>query len=253
MGLIGFLDSGLGGLSIAMQCKKRLPTWDFLYLGDTANAPYGNKNSKAIAQLTEKGVERLVKQGVDAIVLACSTACATASPHLQKECSVPLFGVIEPGVDFAFKTTKGRSIAVLATKATVDANAYQRAFQQFDRSKVVLQIACPLLASQIDQGLIDHPSTATLLKDYLQTPDLMNCEAILLGCTHFAFAKAQIKRICHSIEILDPAPACADRIAQSLAHSLIKKNVGKGLWSWDFTDDPFHWRARALQFLELMA
>lgn len=257
MGLIGILDSGLGGLTIASACHRALPTWDLLYLGDTAHAPYGNKSPEAIRNLVNRGIGLLLNQGVDAIVLACSTACAalmdyrtTAMPAQGTLCPVPLFDVIQPGVDLAIKRADGGSIAILATQATVASAIYRKRLQQGGVAQPIFEIACPLLASHIDEGLIDHPATLALLRDYLSGETLFKSRTLLLGCTHFAFVRKAIVQILgRQIAVIDPAEICASKIAKALLKQTELKNR-RGLWSWDFTDSKSLWLKRAERCLD---
>ncbi len=253
MGLIGVLDSGLGGLTIASACHRALPTWDLLYLGDTAHAPYGNKSPQAIKNLVNRGIELLLNRGVDAIVLACSTACAALLGQRDDLlmnstatlCPVPLFDVIQPGIDLAIKIADGGSIAILATQATVASGVYRQRLRQRGVAQPIFEIACPLLASHIDEGLIDHPATLALLRDYLSGEALLKSRALLLGCTHFALVRKAIVQILgRQMAVIDPAETCASNIASALLKQTELKNR-KGLWSWDFTDSRSLWLKRA--------
>lgn len=251
MGLIGILDSGLGGLTIAAECQRALPTWDFLYLGDTANAPYGNKSPGVIADLVIRNIELLMHRGVDAIVLACTTACAAVLMHRKFLAPIPLFNVICPGVDLAIEQAAGSPIAVMATRATVDLGIYRQELHQRGFTQDIFEIACPLLASHIDEGLIDHPATLALLRDYLSDQNVLKCRILLLGCTHFAFVGKAISQLLgDQIAIVDPAKICADQIARALDKQTIALGDRVGRWSWEFTDCRVFWRRRAEGYLD---
>ena len=245
---IGIFDSGLGGLSVAHHCQRLLPSRDFYYYGDTARAPYGNKSPHAITSWTEQALRQLENRGVCAVLIACSTACAVALPHLQDAFPFPLIDVIEPGARLALSHTQGRGIAVLATRATVDSGAYTRAFAQLQAKAFVGEIACPQLAATIDAGLIDHPKTLDLLNEYLSDPILQEVDTVLLGCTHYAFVRQALERLRPDLRIIDPAGACAHRLAQQL-HLSAPPSRSAGKWSFEFSESSQTWIERSHDFL----
>ena len=122
---IGVFDSGVGGLTVLKSLRQRLPQQDFLYLGDTARVPYGRKPSAMVQEFAREVLQFLLAQGVQPVVIACNTASACALPELADEAPVPVWGVIEPGVEAACRMTRSGSVGVIGTKGTVASGAYQ--------------------------------------------------------------------------------------------------------------------------------
>ena len=121
---IGVFDSGIGGLTVVNAIAEASPNEDIVYVGDTARVPYGNKSRKRIQQFSLEIAEWLITQDCKMIVVACNTASSLALDHLKKSLSIPVIGVIKPGVSYALATTKNQNIGVLGTTATISSDAY---------------------------------------------------------------------------------------------------------------------------------
>ncbi len=252
MAPIGIFDSGLGGLSIAHQCRRLFPTRSFLYFGDTARAPYGNKSASDIYAMMRQNLQDLKNLGVNAVLIACSTACAVGLPELSNEFPLLLLDIIQPGARAALAQSKRRKIGVLATRATVDSGAYLRAFARLDSEAQIHQVACPYLATQIEEGLLDHPTTNRLLRDYLSHPELDDVDTILLGCTHFAFVKEQISQIRPKVQVVDPAKSCAQELEKHLAVECGGSLHHNAQWTWHFSGESQALSNRAQSYLDLL-
>ena len=136
---IGIFDSGLGGLTVLRQIRALLPQEEILYFADTARLPYGNKSPEAIARYTQEGIEFLLEKGVKAIILACNTACACTAKQPQNF-PIPLINIVEEGIRTLTALPSLKTIAVLATRATIDSNIFPSLLPLTH----VLSIACPL-------------------------------------------------------------------------------------------------------------
>src|SRR5262245_11869030 len=139
---IGVFDSGLGGLTVVRQLRRTLPHEDLLYLGDTARVPYGTKSPTSVTRFACEAMQFLVGQGVKAIVVACNTATAWALPKLEREFSMPVFGVVLPGVLTALRRTRNHRIGVIATPATILSDAYGKSLRARDDEAMVFSAAC---------------------------------------------------------------------------------------------------------------
>jgi glutamate racemase len=181
---IGVFDSGLGGLFILKSLKQQLPQYDYLYLGDTKNLPYGNKNQAQIYTLTRRAVDYLFKNNCQLVILACNTASAQALRRIQQE-YLPkkypnrrVLGVIIPTAE---EVKKYSQVGVIATTATVKSQTFVRELKKVSPKIQVIQSAAPELVPLIESKNIAQ--IKKLLPKYLKP--LKNCQAIILGCTHY--------------------------------------------------------------------
>lgn len=248
---IGIFDSGVGGLTIAHQCLRQFPQTPFLYFGDTARAPYGNKGAPCILAMVRENLRQMAEMGISAVLIACSTACAVGLPALAAEFPFPIVDVIGPGARSALEMSQTRKIGVLATRATVKSGAYSRAFHDLAPDADIRQIACPLLAAHIEEGYVDHAATRALLADYLNDSSLADVDTILLGCTHFAYLQELIGIIRPNVHIVDPATACAQELIRYLPLTVHQSATHKR-WRSHFTDDGGSSAQRARAYLALL-
>lgn len=217
---IAVFDSGFGGLTVLRALLPLHPGARFLYLGDTARLPYGEKSQTTITRYALSSAAFLLEQGADMLVVACNTASALALDELRRALPIPVIGVIEPGVLAARKLmlpgaqTPEPSVLVLATTATVQSAAYLRACQHVGLT--AFEKACPLLVPLIEEGWIDHPVTAEVLRIYLgeALQAAPRVTTLILGCTHYPLIKPLIVRTLEDLnqplQIIDSALATAD-------------------------------------------
>ena len=204
--MIGFFDSGSGGLTIMEGCRRVMPDADFIYLGDHANAPYGHRDNQAIVDLTKAGVDALFKQGCTLVVLACNTAAAVALRTLQQEWLPQtwpdrnILGVLVPmveavsGVAWADEHPSqesekdARTIILFATSKTVESGAYAEELAKRAPNLTLIQKPCPGLVDAIEGGAGQLP-LAGLVKGYVDEARKEfgegKFDAAVLGCTHF--------------------------------------------------------------------
>ena len=215
---IGVFDSGLGGLTVARQLVRCLPHEDFVYLGDTARVPYGNKSPSTVTRFSGEAARFLVDQKVKAIVIACNTASAWALPQLQADFAVPLFGVIAPGAAAALKQLSARRIGIIATAATIRSGAYTRAIRTHQPLAQVFGQACPLLVPLVEEGWENHPAALMILRKYLAPLLRRKIDTLVLGCTHYPLLRRAIRRcIPKDVALVDSAQACAIDVATQLS------------------------------------
>lgn len=193
---IGVFDSGLGGLAIAEAIRRRLPDYNYLYLGDTKRVPYGNRSQESIHEFVSEALNFLFAQNCRLVILACNTASAEALRKSQQEYlprNYPdrrVLGVIIPTVEEALQNGRGQC-AVLATQSTVDSDAYQREFIRQAPGRRLLQKAAPLLVPLIENDGLKY--VAPVLDDYLAELPVGPDDTILLGCTHYCLLKDMIR------------------------------------------------------------
>ena len=172
---IGVFDSGLGGISVLRACTALLPQENFLFFGDSANAPYGEKSLTQVRRLTIAAVSRLLAQGVKAVVVACNTA-TSAAIHLLRQAhpGLPIIG-IEPAVKPAALDVGSSSVIVMATPLTIREDKYQKLAAAFCHEANVISLPCPGLAEMVEGGLFDGPVLDGYLQDALPPLSLLQC------------------------------------------------------------------------------
>ena len=215
--MIGVFDSGVGGLTVLRALRRRMPDSDFLYVGDTAHAPYGCKPASVVTGYACGVASLLCERGVEAIVVACSTASATALPELRRRCRVPVWGMIDAGVDAATRATRSGHIGIIGTQATIANGAYQRRLEA--RGFKVWARACPLLVQVAEEGRENSPEAEVLANDYLASrPEI---DTLILGCTHFPLLRAPIQRaVGKGVRLVDAAEGVAEEVHAALAGKL---------------------------------
>jgi glutamate racemase len=219
---IGVFDSGFGGLTVLRALLPLLPQAEFLYLGDTARLPYGSKSRATIVRYALSSTRFLLDQGADFLVIACNTATALALTEIRASTSVPVLGVIETGANEARTSSKTRDILVIGTDATIASHAYAAACRE--RGLRALEKACPLLVPLVEEGWIDHPVTAEVVRIYLtelleqaQETDL-DPDTLVLGCTHYPLLRPMMEAaLAPAIRVIDSAQATASQAARMLA------------------------------------
>ncbi len=218
---IAVFDSGFGGLTVLRAILPLIPGARYLYLGDTARLPYGAKSRQTVARYALSAAAFLLAQGADLLVVACNTASALALPDLQAALPIPVVGVIDPGVQAAAKVPPAHdprpAVLVLATAATVQSHAYTQACAA--HGLLAHEKACPLLVPLVEEGWIDHPVTAEVLRIYLTEAlaEAPTATTLILGCTHYPLLKPLIERtlldLNHPLRIVDSAAATAQAAA----------------------------------------
>jgi len=210
---IGIFDSGVGGLTVLKALRRKLPHRDFVYLGDTARVPYGRKPAPMVAEFAYGITEFLRQLGVEGVVIACNTASASALPELAGHFAIPIWGVIEPGVESAAGLTRTGRVGVIGTKGTISSGAYQRRLEQ--RGLTVWARACPMLVHIVEEGLAGSPECDLLLRHYLDGRAAI--DTLILGCTHYPLLHDAIQRVVgDSVSLVDSAEALAQAVNGSM-------------------------------------
>src|SRR5437667_2039828 len=214
---IGIFDSGIGGLTVVRQIHRVLPHEDLVYLGDTARVPYGTKSPGTVVRFACEDTQFLIQQNVKAVVVACNTVSAWALPALEGRFSVPVFGVIVPGVQSALRETGNHRIGMIGTSATIRSQSYDRAILARDHEASVFAQACPLLVPLVEEGLIHHSVTTTILKEYLAPLMKRRIDTLVLGCTHYPLLKNAIRAVVgRKVCLVDSAESCARFLQERL-------------------------------------
>lgn len=226
---IGVFDSGVGGTSVWKAIINVLPFENTLYLADSKNAPYGEKNKKAILELCIKNTELLLQQGAKLIVVACNTATTNAIDYLRKTYEVPFVG-IEPAIKPAALQSKTKVIGVLATKGTLSSALFHSTMQLHASGITIIEQEGTGLVEIIEQGLVDTQTARALLKKYISPMLAAGADGIVLGCTHYPYLIPLLQEVLpKQMHIIDSGAAVARQTkAILLKHELLNASGEQG-------------------------
>lgn len=242
---IGIFDSGLGGIQILKHIAKELPEYNYVYLGDTARVPYGNRSQEVIYDFTVQAVDFLLRKGCHLIIFACNTVSSKALQKIQREYlpkrypGKKVLGVIIPVSEEAVSKTKNKRIGVIATQGTVSSGAFNRELGKLDPEIKIFQQACPLLVPIVEAGEEKSKVAEWMLQKYLK-PILRNkVDTLILGCTHYRFFEGKIRKIIgKKIQLIDEGRIVARKLRDYLTeHRDIEKLLGRNSELKFFTTD----------------
>jgi glutamate racemase len=244
IGKIGVFDSGFGGLTILKEIVKALPEYDYVYLGDSARAPYGSRSQETICEFTKEGVEFLFAKGAELVILACNSASSEALRKIQHEflkgkySSKKVLGVIFPAAEEAVLRTKNKRIGVLGTEATVSSHAFKRELQKLDSKIKVFEVPAPLLVPIVEAGEGGSESAKLLVKQYVLEALEHNIDTLILGCTHYEILEKDIKRNTKNVNIISEGKVVAKKLKDYLVrHTEIDSKLRKRKKIEFFTTD----------------
>lgn len=198
--LIGFFDSGVGGVSVLHTARRILPNEHFLYYGDNGHAPYGPKSLEEIRRLSAESVGVLLDRGVKAVVIACNTATSAYAEILRAELKLPVIGM-EPALKPAQEARHGGEILVLATQATLTLPKFQRLMKRYGDH--VIPVVGRGLVELVEAGKADSPETEAALRELLGKYVGRSIDSVVLGCTHYPFLAGAIRRMFPEAELFD--------------------------------------------------
>lgn len=192
---IGFFDSGVGGLSVMKEAISIMPNENFLYFGDSRNAPYGTKELNEVKSLTFNAVDFLSNKGVKAIVVACNTATSAAIEDIrQKYKDIPIIG-IEPALKPAVKLNRKGNILIMATPMTLKERKFRLLMEKHKSHSNIISLPCAGLAEFIEQGIVQGENIEEFLQMKFEPYLNEDIAAIVLGCTHYPFIKGVLSKV----------------------------------------------------------
>ena len=241
--MIGFFDSGFGGLTVMKAVLREMPEYDYIYLGDNARAPYGGRSQEVIYNYTKEAVDFLFAQGTTLIILACNTASSMALRKIQQE-YLPkkypgknVLGVIRPLAEKVAMDKVLKRVGVIGTRATIDSNVYQIEINKLNSEIKVLQNEAPLLVPLIEEGWIKKRETKMILRKYLRSLKENKVQSLILGCTHYPLLINDIRNIMgERCDVCDSGEVVAKSLCEYLnRHSeyVIKKNGSRKFYTTD--------------------
>lgn len=236
-GPIGVFDSGYGGLTVLKELTKQLPNHDFVYFGDNARAPYGNRSFDVVYEFTLEAVKFLFDQGCPLVILACNTASAKALRTIQQK-DLPqmapnnrVLGVIRPSAEVLGELTKSGHVGILGTVGTIASDSYPIELHKFAPKTHVHQQACPIWVPLIENQLHLHPAGQQFIHEDIARLRAQNdaIDTILLACTHYPVLQAQIEDIVGSgVQVIPQGPIVAEKLKTYLeAHPEMEERLTK--------------------------
>jgi glutamate racemase len=258
---IAVFDSGVGGLTVLHELLVRLPREDFVYLGDSARFPYGERTQAELEAFAMDIAEELISRRAKLLVVACNSMTAAALPALQQRMlettlGVDVIGVVRPEAARAVAVTRSGRIGLLATRATVASRAYERAVTAVDPHVDLLSIACPELAS-----LIQDPPTGELFSRELEDAVRRSCaplveagvDTVILGCTHYPLVRPMLQRLLGpAVTLVTSGSALARQAEHALgSRDLAARRTSEGTYSFLCTGDVGAFRALGTRFLQM--
>lgn len=235
---LGVFDSGVGGLTVLKALMGKFSNTEFVYVGDTAHLPYGNKSAQVVTSYAREIIRFLETQNVDAIVIACNTASALAYPALKKEIKTPLFEMIEPALSKAAALTKTNRVGVIGTRATIASGAYPLTAKKQAPQLMITSVACPLFVPLVEEGMLTHAITRAVAELYL-APLKGKIDTLILGCTHYPLIAPIIGQVLgKGVQLVSSAEAAAQVVHTTLSRPKVEPMLKSSHVELYATDDP---------------
>ena len=240
---LGVFDSGIGGLTVLAELRRALPGESFLYLGDTARVPYGNRSEHTIVRYARMACGFLNGKGIKALVVACNTVSAVALDILRVEFDVPVLGVIDPPARAACALVPGGRIGVLGTRRTIASGAYDRAVKRADSRCEVYSAPAPLLVPLAEEGWTSGQVPDLVARRYLEPLIEREVDVLVLGCTHYPLLVPVLGEVVsrlagRPIPIVDSARSVALEAAAFLEERGLERPAASPCVRFHVTDNP---------------
>lgn len=226
---IGFFDSGVGGISVLKEAMKILPYENFIYYGDSKNAPYGTKTVDEVKQLSFRVSEFLMEKQIKALVVACNTATSAAIKDLRmKYSTIPVIG-IEPALKPAVEIKREGKVLIMATPVTLAEKKFNNLLKKYNSKADIIPLPCPGLAELIEAGVLNGDKLENYLKEKLSIYIHSGIAAIVLGCTHYPLIKGEIAKLTLDVPIIDGSVGTVKQLKRRLIMlKLLNENGHKG-------------------------
>ena len=230
---IGVFDSGLGGISVLREIVKLMPEEDYLYYGDSANAPYGSRTTEEICELSEAAVQKLIERGVKAIVIACNTASSAAGEMLRaKYAELPII-CIEPALKPAVLKNEGGAVIVLATETTLREEKFHRLMLSYQDKAEIIKLPLPGLPEFVERGELRSTALKKFLEEKFSVLGDKKIGGAVLGCTHYPFVRRMISEVLGAdVRIFDGAVGTARQLRRRLYSRGLLQAGRKGRITW---------------------
>jgi glutamate racemase len=255
---IGVFDSGVGGLTVLHELLVRLPHEDFLYLGDTARFPYGERGPEEIERFSAEIAEELLRRGAKLLVVACNSATSAALPSLnrrmmQTTLGLDVLGVVRPEALRAVATTRSGRIGLLATPTTVASRAYEQAVLAIDPHVTLHAVPCPGLAAIIQAGEQFDERAVQLVREVCVPLREAEVDTVILGCTHYPLIQPMLQRMLGpQVTLVSSGAALARQVEHALStRDLRNPRTGEGDYRFLCTGDAETFHELGTRFLQM--
>src|SRR5436305_5338851 len=255
---VAVFDSGVGGLTVLHELLVSLPTEDYLYLGDTARFPYGERTQEELQSFATEIAEHLLEAGAKLIVVACNAASAAALGVLEQHLEagghdVDVIGVIAPATQLAVAGSRSGRVGLLATPATVASGAYERAVRAADPHVHLESVACPDLAPIIQGGFPFDDHVVELVREYCAPLRAAQVDTVILGCTHYPLVAPMLQRtLGRGVTLVSSGTSVARSVERALAsRGLSNQQAGEGSYRFQCTGEVESFKAMGTRFLQM--
>jgi glutamate racemase len=255
---IAVFDSGVGGLTVLHELLVQLPQEDFVYLGDTARFPYGERAAAELEAFALQIAEELLRRGAKLLVVACNSATAAALPALRRRMreatlGVDVLGVVRPEAVQAVTATRNGRIGLLATPTTVASGAYADAIRAADPHVDLVAVPAPDLAPMIQAGVVLDEEVVEKVRAYVAPLREAGVDTVILGCTHYPLVRPMLQRMLgRGVTIVTSGAALARQVEHALgSRALATPRAGEGDYRFLCTGDTEAFRALGTRFLQL--
>lgn len=251
---IGIFDSGVGGLTVARAIIDQLPNESIIYVGDTANSPYGPKSIQEVRELALEVMDRLVDEGVKLLVIACNSASAAVLRDARERYTagrgIPVVEVIQPAVRRAVAASRNHRIGVIGTNATITSRAYDDAFAAAVQVHIE-SAACPRFVEFVERGITSGPELLKVAEEYLAPIKASGVDTLVLGCTHYPLLTGAIAYVMgEDVTLVSSAEETAkDTYRTLVAHGLLRESTEKPSYRFQATGETASFGRLARRFL----
>ena len=222
---IGVFDSGFGGLTVLRSLVEQLPNEDFIYLGDTARAPYGPRSIAEVRAFALEGLDHLVEQGVKALVIACNSASSAVLRDARERYDVPITEVVLPAASRAVAATRNGRVGVVATESTITSRSYDDALAIAPRITLTAQ-ACPRFVEFVEAGITGGDELLEVAEGYLASIKKAQADTLILGCTHYPLLAGVIGYVLgNGVTLVSSAEACAQSTYAQLTQAGLLRHL----------------------------
>lgn len=226
---IAVLDSGVGGISVLRELVRLMPSENFLYFGDSKNAPYGEKTPEEVLKITRENLQFLLARGIKALVIACNTATGASARLLRAEYPDLILIGIEPAIKPASLLGDRPRVLVMATPLTLKQEKFCALMERFSDAEEILPLPCAGLAERIENGLLEGEALDEYLENLFSPHKSSKIDAVVLGCTHYPHIKNEIaKHLPHGVKILDGSEGTARETRRRLSEAGLLRENGEG-------------------------
>jgi len=221
---IGFLDSGVGGLTVVKEAMRQLPNESIIYIGDNARCPYGPRSVEEISKFTNQMVDFLLTKDIKLLVIACNTATAVCLDEIKARVEIPVIGVIQPGARAANKYTENGKIGVLGTEGTIKSGMYVKTLRQKNKTLQITSLACPPFVPLVENQQYNTPLAKKVVAEALVPLKNKGLDTVVLGCTHYPLLRDLIqKTLGNTVTLIDSGQETISDVSILLDYNDIAK------------------------------